>query len=214
MERDPAEFWEQLDVQLRHLRRSAEAYDDGDITEAQRLAVTIRVLVNDTRTQTSLFKHLGVKGRLLFTDTHVRSPGGLPKGAIILHAGLAQVQMPIGGDVTFAPPLGNLSPERTGPPMPFGKWWGNMLVKDLHGESFSRSDFVLSVADQDGGAHIDRRLRPKYAALTRGNSMGLSGSSADGGVAPLGRSIALVTVRQIAYEVQETVLLNQKVLTR
>jgi hypothetical protein len=118
----------------------------------------------------------------------------------MLHAGLVMVRMGVGADVTFAPPLWDLAPERRGPPVPFSPWWRDSFVRDQDGRSFNRSDFVLGVANQDGGAHIDRRLRPAYAAITRGNSLGVTGSTASGAMAPLGGSIAHATVRQIAFE--------------
>jgi hypothetical protein len=72
---------------------------------------------------------------------------------------------------------------------------------DGQGESFSRSDFVLHLANQDGGSHVDPGLSPAYSALTRENTVNLQpGPSAD----PKLRNIAPPTVRQIAYELEQT----------
>ena len=181
-ERDPAEFHEQLVTQLRHLRRSADAFDVGDSSDGQRLSVIIRTLVHDTRTSTSLLGHLGVKDQLTFIDTRLQPHEGLPLDAVILHAGLAVLRVHSGVGVTFAAPLDKLSPERQGPATRFLQWWTEPVVSDLQNNAFARRDFVLSVANQDGGVHIDQTLGARYAALTRNNSMGIMGSATVGEV--------------------------------
>lgn len=85
---------------------------------------------------------------------------------------------------------------------------------------------MLTVADKDGGAHVDDLLPEDYAALTRGNSLGFG--QAVGGepntaslafsfeglrqtelrqtddAEPLPNNIALASVRQISYELTST----------
>lgn len=48
-----------LREQLEFIERSCSAYDEGHRSEAIRIAVAIRVLLHDSRTSTSLMKHLG-----------------------------------------------------------------------------------------------------------------------------------------------------------
>jgi hypothetical protein len=201
--RDPDEFREQLAVQLRHLRRSADAYDRGDESEAQRLAVVIRNVVHDTRTSVSLLTHLGMKGAVHFLDTVPPQPE-VPPGAIVLFdTGLVAIRAGLpSGDVRFAPRLGDLGElERWAD---FATWWTRPVLNDQEGHRFSRQDFVLGVANQDGGAHIDATLRPGYAALTRGGSFGVLLQSTDGEMRPQGRSLAFACVRQIAHELDAT----------
>jgi hypothetical protein len=195
IQRDPAEYREQLQVEMRHLARSAAAYDEGDRSEGQRLSVTVRKLVYDKKgPSTSLLTHLGVKDAVRFFDTRPQMPAGLPPGAVMIHSGLVMTRMVMGGDVDYAPHLMTDDPLRwawAG----FDDWWTSTVVSDLEGNDFSRSDFVLGVANQDGGAHIDASLNPKYGAITRGNSLGQSGSTASGEMRPLGPSIALASGR-------------------
>jgi hypothetical protein len=207
IERDPAEYREQLDTELRHLRRSGVEYDAGDRTEAQRLSLIVRKLVHDKRNATSLLTHLGIKDDVRFFDTRPQMPPGFPPGAMMIHSGLVMTRMTIGGDVDYAPFLMTDDPLRsawTG----FHDWWTSTVVSDQEGNDFARSDFVLSVANQDGGAHIDSKLNEKYGAITRRNSLGQEGSTATGEMRPLGPSIALATVRQIAFELDASLRLH------
>jgi hypothetical protein len=208
--RDPSEFREQLEVELRHLRRSAREYDDGDESEAQRLAVMIRKLVHDTGRSTSLLTHLGAKSTLRYIDTRPRLPPGAPPGSIILHAGLVIVHMQFGpgGGSRFSPALDGREQEL----VEFNEWWEDPFVTDQHGHEFARSDFVLSVSNQDGGAHIDRTLGEQWAALTREGSLGVTISDEHGQMQHYGKSLALATVRQVAWELDATLSSNASAL--
>lgn len=88
----------------------------------------------------------------------------------------------------------------------FEEWWERSVTKDGAGELFSRRDFVMTVANKDGGAHVDPSLSPAYAALTRHNSMGWVLSSSDPALdkGPLLGNLAFVGIRQIAFEVDQT----------
>jgi hypothetical protein len=107
-------------------------------------------------------------------------------------------------------------------------WWHDPVLTDADGAAFSREDLVLLVANKDGGAHVDRTLPPEYAALTRNNSIGvthgavtepnsavlgfgltvsakgLARARADAG-GPLENSLALAHVRQITWELTNTI---------
>ena len=43
----------------------------------------------------------------------------------------------------------------------FDEWWGMQIIK-INNEVFTRKDLILSVANKDGGAHIDRNLPLSY----------------------------------------------------
>lgn len=205
------------------LESSARAYDEGHEAEAKRLAVSLRVLLHDTRHSVSLLNHLQIKDRLAFKDTAAGDP---PPGAIVLFSGgLCTVKCTTGpdGSTEFDPVL-DTDPERNAQPRQcFGDWWETPVLHDQEGNSFTRKNFVLAVADQDGGAHVDAQLEAAYEALTRGNSMRLTqdkGKTDDGwevvlGASfggppsedsePISNSIALASIRQITFEVLESV---------
>jgi hypothetical protein len=58
-----------LERQIRYLKRSCALFDVGHEDEAQRIAVTLRVLLHDTRNSASLLSQLGMKSTLQFVDT-------------------------------------------------------------------------------------------------------------------------------------------------
>ena len=200
------------------LRRSAESYDAGEHAESKHLALHIRIMLHDTRQQTSLLTHLGIKERLPLLDT---APAEPPPGVIQMDFGLCDCRMTTGtpGRVEFRAPLGQRADDRAYPPACFADWSSRPVLNDTQSNDFSRSDLVLGVANQDGGAHIDATLKPAYAALTRQHSHGFGQADPgepntaaltfafEGGTQapqpdaePVSNSIALASVRQITHE--------------
>jgi hypothetical protein len=200
-----AELQQHMAEQVAFIRRSAQAFDEGDESEAKRLATSIRLLVHDTHSSKSLLGQLDLKERIRFEDTTIR-PLDLPPGAIVMHSGITMTRMKIGGasaGVDFAPLLDNLSPERIGPPVEFSQWWEPAILTDMQGNSFSRKALVLALANEDGGAHVDPELGASYAALVKANSLGRTGAGPGEELRPL-LNIALASVRQIAHELLRT----------
>lgn len=69
--------------------------------------------------------------------------------------------------------------------------------------TWSRKQLILVLANQEGGAHVDPALDARYDALARKN--GLGWSVTHGGTnQPFNGNVVSVAVRQIAYEVIET----------
>ncbi len=95
-----------------------------------------------------------------------------------------------------------LPPKPVGDPLklaPFEQWWEKVVVVDSHRNQFTRQQLVLTLANREGGAHVDPRLDPAYAALTRKHSMALSyGFNEKEGEFS---GIEHASVRQIAHEV-------------
>ncbi len=218
------DFKEHFEQQVEFLVSSAAAYDAGTEPEAKRLAVSLRVLLHDTGHSTSLLTHLEVKDKLPFRNT-ASEPH--PPGAIVMFdGGLCSIRSTLGegeGDSRFVPIL-DTDPERNSQPAQcFEDWWTTPVLNDQEGNSFSRSDFIDAVANKDGGAHVDAKLGAAYAALTQSNSMRLTqekGRTEDGWETVVGaviggppdesserikNSIALASIRQIAFEVMTSV---------
>jgi len=218
------DFREHFEQQLGFLESSAAAYDAGTEPEAKRLAVSLRVLLHDKGRSTSLFTHLGVKDKLPFRNT--ASEPHPPGGIVVFDGGLCSIRSTLGeggGGSRFVPVL-DTDPERNSQPAQcFEDWWTTPILPDQESNSFSRSDFIDAVANKDGGAHVDAKLGAAYAALTHGNSMRLTqekGTTEDGWETILGgviggppdesseriaNSIALASIRQIAFEVVTSV---------
>jgi len=196
-----------LDENLGFLKASAAAFDAGHIGEAKRLAVTIRVLLHDTTNSKSLLGLLGMKQNTGYLDT----AADLDSKNLISHHGL--VSLKFGYEkVSYSAPLSKVE-EMLGRPnkfILFSAWWDKIVIKDSNKNTFTRRELVLTLANKDGGAHVDPNLDSSYANLTRHNSVGWvfskgADSSAIGGV-------ELHSVRQIAYEVITSVeqKLNKK----
>src|SRR5262245_21697436 len=211
-----ADLTQHLRTQLNYLRRSGAAFDEGDITEAARLAVTVRVLVHNTKVSTSLLKQLGVQHQLSYPDTArrrtPRPPGVL---AYTWDAGLGEIRMD-SDKAQFVAPLGGGDEESTYGRQPFRTWWNRPILHDMLGHIFKRSEVVLFLAQKLGGAHVDPKLPVRFEAMTKLNSLGWGWTRNEkGGIAvvvpagpsdePMGSAIP-VNVRQIAFELESAVM--------
>lgn len=171
------------------LELSADSYDRGVEGESKRLATTIRTLVHDTRSSTSLLTHLKMKGIEFLDTAHENwSDNTMP------YSGLVSMQMGIGMP-RYIPLLDSAKGKLVG----FDAWWNGIVFVDSHKHSITRKELVLAVANQDGGAHVDKVLDEKYGKLSRHNSLGWNVSHDGKHLGPL-RAPELATVRQIAHE--------------
>ena len=190
------ELRRQLEDQIGFLKGSAESYDNGFEGEARRLALSIRVLVHDKKRSKSLLTLLGLKGTPFFSSAHP-----VVADNKFSHMGLVYMAMAPNGKSKFIPLLDGYTKEAAGH-CPFDAWWDEAVVIDVQGNSFSRRQCILSVADQDGGAHVDPHLNEAYAALSRKNALGWLQPSPSGGKAI--PDVIFASVRQIAHEVLMT----------
>lgn len=79
--------------------------------------------------------------------------------------------------------------------------------------AWSRRQFVLTLANKEGGAHVDPNLNEDYERLCRRNGLGWTYSDdANQESAFLGSPIA-ASVRQIAHETLTTLNDNKSLLT-
>jgi hypothetical protein len=189
------------------LERSAVAFDEGYAAEAKRLAVVVRVLIHDTSQSHSLLKQLGVKEGLPFLDT----ADPIDPNNLLPTPGLVMMRMTTGAGAargSYVAPLGDLPPWRR-VWRPFAGWWQNPVMK-VDG-TWSRKDLVLTLANQEGGAHVDPELNERYEALARRNALGwvaVEGANEE----PFEGSPIAVAVRQITYEVIETLSMTPALL--
>ena len=183
-----------LKENLVFLKTSAISFDNGNLGEAKRLAVSIRVLLHDTKQSKSLFKLLKLKQHFVFLDTaHDYDPTNL-----VSHHGLVGLKISNQKNSYIAfcgEGLNNKSFES----IPFKQWWNKIVISDLKKNQFTRGELILALANKDGGAHVDPNLDKAYADLTRNNSVGWI--SSNNGIKTPMSDIELFSVRQIAYEV-------------
>jgi hypothetical protein len=181
-----------LEEHIGFLKTSAELYDKGNLAEAKRLAVSLRVLLHDTPASKSLLGQLGMKGEP-FCDT----ASGRPRTVITSYAGLVGMSF-MGGPSKFVPHL-NSGSHRF---LPFDQWWNAPVIVDSKQREISRKRLVLAVCNKDGGAHVDPELDDIYADLSRSNSMRRLRSAGAGWEPIIG--VEHASVRQVAHEVLRT----------
>lgn len=81
--------------------------------------------------------------------------------------------------------------------LPFDAWWREAILYNERGLTLSRGQLVLSMTDQDGGAHIDSILKDaNYVGFSRENALGWSPAPEHGP--------EYACMRQIAYELEKT----------
>lgn len=187
-----------LAEQVQFLEASAASFDAGFEGEAKRLALTIRVLVHDKGRSRSLLGQLGMKGGVFFdTSTDMGRDSHLAQHPLVgfVHA---PEELP-----RYIALLDLVSP-RDVREVDFETWWNGVVFVDQSGRKMTRSGLVLSVAEQDGGAHVDPALNAAYAALSRENSLGWVAGGPGREEIPLA-SPHLATVRQIAHELLKAI---------
>lgn len=187
-----------LTEHLQFLRASAEAYDSGFEGEAKRIAVSIRVLVHDTGRSKSLLGQLGRKSQDFVDSAFPIVPENKST-----HSGLVVTSMVPGSGAKYVPFLDE-APHGGVKLVEFERWWKAPVFVDSRGRALTRRDLVLTVANQDGGAHVDAALNSTYADLSRNNSLGWMYS--DGARTEALGGPERAALRQIGHEVLKTLL--------
>jgi hypothetical protein len=86
--------------------------------------------------------------------------------------------------------------------VPFELWWSEPVFTDLHGHQLSRRELILTMANQDGGAHVDASIEKGYTDLSKNNALGWCqdfGDHKEPSDPP-----HLAAVRQIGHEILKT----------
>lgn len=177
-QRTRAELLELFEEHLQFLERSNEAFDQGHLAEAKRMAVSLRVLFHHTKMSHALIPQLGLAQPLRWVDTC-----GMPDPANMMPQwGLVIMGMRLEtNEVFFEPRLGDGAPNpiRTeagrlarGSRILRDDWWTEPVTRDASHAEFSRKDYVLALSNQEGGAHVDPQIKNSYNRIANLNSMG------------------------------------------
>jgi hypothetical protein len=188
-----------LNEQLHLLQLDCASYDSGIEIAAKSMAAKMRILLHDGKNprSRSLLRQTS-KHQTLFLDTAFRNdPGNL-----LTYSGLLRVSLRSNG-AKYEPHLGHMphAPQMVA----FDQWWNSTVFEDSRKNLFTRRDLVMTLADQDGGAHVDPSLDQKYHELTRQNSLGWQSSSGDGTWTAL-TNPHYAAVRQISHEILTTLV--------
>jgi hypothetical protein len=78
-----------------------------------------------------------------------------------------------------------------------------IVFDDRNGNTMTRKQLVLVLANKEGGAHVDSKLSPTYEAIAKKNALGWFVPTPNGEVSFSGR-IELLGMRQVAHEILMT----------
>jgi hypothetical protein len=141
-------FGSKLKEQLDFIKRSCDAYDRGNVEEALRIAIALRIIFHDKGDKAgskSLLKHLGQPEIKIMSvaediDRHDRFFAGLTK-LVLDPAHLRQ---------EFVPKLASAAVKRM---VSVEQWWERDIVFQDPENHFTinRRDLVLAAANKDGG---------------------------------------------------------------
>lgn len=144
---NPQELAQHLKRQIKFLRNSAVAYDQGDHSEALRIAVALRVLCYDKPGSPSLLKFLGKQDTVQLVTTAKALPTTISDHP--LEFGELLGGLVLGETMHYAP-----IPEDS-PTLACSEWWSEtVLIRN--NEPYSREHVILTAAHKDGGAHVDK----------------------------------------------------------
>lgn len=188
--------------QIRFLISSSNSYDNGFLGEAKRLAGVVRILLHDTKSSTSLLTQLGKKDIGFYDTASDYDPRN-----VLTHWGLLIIRLTTGIGAEYVAPLDNLPPSRVREgKASFNEWWNKIVFKDSTGNIFTRWDLIKTLANKEGGAHVDPNLNEAYVNLSKYNSLGWKSMAGRGGIkieTEMGNPV-LPSMRQIAHEVIKT----------
>lgn len=196
IEQSKDELNQHLVDQIKFLQNSSKSYDNGFEGEARRLATVMRVLLHDTKNSQALLTSLGIKEKLQYYDKCGAEEDRT--NCIVFSC----TRMTFGEKgLIYSPSLEEPKGRTT-----YDLWWnGLVLIQHVYKVKFTRKDIICSVADMDGGAHVDQRLNEDYARLTRHNSMGwIVTKAGKPGIVENGPELPIV--RQCAYELYLTIV--------
>lgn len=164
---------ERFEEQRPFLSKSIKEFVSGDLAEAVRIAITIRVLVHETGSSKSLLGQLTPN----YLDLKIldRAPvreetHELPHGTQSVVVMSVPISVKMKAEGVFLNP--DLDVEAYQASI-LGKWWGrhSLILPGLGG--FSRKEIVRGLADKEGGAHVDTDINPKYQQLLDSKSLQL-----------------------------------------
>lgn len=175
---------EKLEEQRHLLHKSIREFAAGDLAEAVRIAIALRILVHETGNSKPLLKQLNSNYLELEILDRVSGRDERPSGEaqrVVIMSIPISVKISDTG-VSFNSDLDLQSYE----PSFLGKWWSRsaLILPGVGG--YSRREIVLGLADKEGGAHVDTNLPERYRQLLASNQFQI-GWGKDG-ISPLNLS--------------------------
>ncbi len=215
------DYLQELKEQLQILSADGLNYDKGLYPVAKSLATRVRVFVHDTKNSRSLLTQLERKSILFYSTPGQGSGAGWSHLTRLVIDGNGPRWMPFletfPRTIDDASMFLKLAKENPGqdiqiPMIPidwlkksFEDWWNEAVLSTDQGQQLSRKQLVLSLADADGGAHVDPQLKDSdYAAFSRSNALGWQVTNFNTNVTNPMSGPQYACMRQIAYELKKS----------
>lgn len=188
-------------------------FDEGHIQAALWIGVVLRTLLRDTATSHSLLQQKGDLNTLQFVSSVFPQGGvcgwnvgdGVSNISVIdgaVYAGLVRKRVELSTDVflllDFEPML-DFAAEKN--QLKSVEDWKSEVVFRDGNVTLTREQVIQNVANKDGGAHFDMNIPNDYASFREPNSLRIQ---INGQVAVFRQNPVYVSLRQIAWEVLET----------
>jgi hypothetical protein len=205
MARTHRDLGEALDEQICALVASSRSFDEGEQWEAKRLATVAYTLLHDGgRNSRSLLGQIGKKD-ILFTSTC----RGIDDTNLLAEEPLTMMRMS-SEDMVYLPIKGELLDSPAGfKRLKFSKWWEEPVFKDMDKRWLSRKNLIFSLRSQEGGSHFDPALRDDvYKGYKEGLRSGWMFRDSKG-VETFVAGGPLATMRQVAWEIADTLIRNE-----
>lgn len=191
-----------LKEQIELLELVCDAYDSGKKVSAKMIASVVRTLVHDTDKSYSLLGLLSLKTEQFFdTCTSIGLPGQTD-GYKRIGSFAGIVGLGIGSTPDYIPYLDEVPTGAFGR-VRFDEYWNRVVLIDATGHKFTRRQLILTVTNEEGGAHVDPTINKKFDALANNNSMGWKVSTNKSAETDL-PGIESATIRQIGHEILRT----------
>ena len=156
--RSESEAQNELQVQLRLLRKACHSFDDGDQDETRNISRALRVLCADDESHKNpclLTQANRSSGTFLDTRFRFHKKNIAPEFALI-----AAVLGPV-----TAGPRAFLDTYESSSNVSFSEWLDGTVIDDKEGTVFSRLRLLKAMANMGGGTHFPRELRPFFKRL-------------------------------------------------
>ncbi len=198
-----------LNEQLYFLKTSLDNFPNSEI-EAKRIATTIRVLVHNTKSSTSLLKSLRLKKTLSFVNSASPNDGRLHSMTGMVGVRGSNSEQYFGliakinnnGILTSVPLFHQHLEEwyASYQTLDFNDWWEMEIIK-IQDLGLSRKQLVLFAANKDGGAHVDTGLPKQYhEAKTSKLKLNILGSERE-----FDKNVIYASIAQIGWELKRTI---------
>lgn len=194
--------------QLDHLVKECIEFDKGDTYQIKIISTSLRKILKDSRSCSSLLTQLQIKNNIKFIDTSIPRDSfsfwniqACSDMHIVVHDVYgALLQKHISFDkgkyhYYFSPLLDRNNNN--------AKWvdfdsWYNAIIYNDGAHSLTRKSLLEIIAEQDGGAHYDTKIESEYIAFSEKTSLKVVINNKN---VSFDNNPAYISLRQMAYEV-------------